>query len=374
MISNFRGLLNDTIRINAFQRAIDELIDNTQSVLEIGSALGTYSFFAARKNAKKVYAVEMDDIIYAGIAIARKNRLDEKVHFIKGKSTEITLEEKVDYIIMEDYSPFFIYEHLEEVIVDARKRFLKQDGKFIPNKILLKIVPVQSHSFHEEINLWRRQKDTLYGIDWSYTTELAFNRPYYAELHKLVPLTDESLIKTINLSQDSGFPFSFSLEKKVLRDGIIHGLAGWWDSFFTENQYFSNSPMEDSNTWGQMFFPFQYPVKVKKGETIAFQIHALESKYTKNIDFKWTLENNGTRQEQNTLKGGFLPIENQIPKEKQTKRLNTKGQITRFILEKLEQGQSPELIGIQLDEKYSTKIITRDEKTRILNNILKKFI
>ncbi|MFW6327862.1 MAG: hypothetical protein ACOC2F_06065, partial [Bacteroidota bacterium] len=64
MITNFRGLLNDKIRIEAFQQAINELVNPEHSVLEIGFALGTYSFFAARQNARKVYAVEMDHIYY----------------------------------------------------------------------------------------------------------------------------------------------------------------------------------------------------------------------------------------------------------------------------------------------------------------------
>ena len=374
MIINFRGLLDDKIRILAFQRAIAELVDKTKSVLEIGSALGTYSFFAAQNNAQNVYAVEMDDIFYAGLEIAQRNHLQDKIQFIKGKTTEINIPDKVDYIIMEDYSPFFIYENLEKIIIDARERFLKKNGKFIPNTIILKIAPVQSDSFYKEINLWQKQNDILYGLNWNFTTELAFNRPYYAELHKLNPLADESIIKTIDLSKDKNFPFSFEMEQKITKDGILHGLAGWWDTYFTKNQFFSNSPHEPNNTWGQMFFPFQYPITVKKGEDIKFQMHILESQFSKNIDYKWKIETITSIQEQNSLKGSFLPMENLQPiSKKSNSKLNIDGEIAQFILGKLAQGLTPDLIGIQLDKKYSTKILTKEKKRRIFNNILKNF-
>jgi len=374
MITNFRGLLDDKIRINAFQKAISEVVDNTKSVLEIGSALGTYSFFAAQNNAKKIYAVEMDDIFYAGVEIAEQNQLQDKIKFIKGKTTEINIPEKVDYIIMEDYSPFFIYENLENIIIDARDRFLKENGKFIPNTIILKVAPVQADSFYKEINLWQEQDDKLYGIDWKYTTELAFNRPYYAELHKLLLLAPESTIKTIDLSKDKDFPFSFNIKQKITKDGIIHGLAGWWDTYFTENQFFSNSPVELNNTWGQMFFPFQYPVKVKTGETIKIQMHVLESGLSGNIDYKWKIEASKSIQEQNTVKGSFLPISdlNRLIKKSKSK-LSINGEIARFILEKLDHGDSPDLIGIQLDKKYSVKILTKEKKKLIFDNILKNY-
>ena len=254
MIDNFRGLLNDKIRIEAFQKAINYLINHDKTVLEIGSALGTYSFFAAQNNARSIYAIEMDSIFHAGVEIARRNNLLDKINFINGKSTEISIPEKVDYIIMEDYSPFFIYEKLEDTIIDARNRFLKKGGKFIPNTIILKTSLVEAPTLYNQINLWKESKDVLYDINWDYTTELAFNRPYYADYHKLKPLTEESLIKSIDLSTDNNWPFMHKVSTKVIEDGTIHGVCGWWDTYFTKNQFLTNSPDKEYNTWDRCFF------------------------------------------------------------------------------------------------------------------------
>ena len=314
MITNFRGLLDDKIRIEAFRRAISEVINENTTVLEIGSALGTYSFFAAQSNAKSIYAIEMNDVFYVGEEIARRNGFLNRIKFIKGKSTEIELPEKVDFIIMEDYSPIFLYENLENIIIDARKRFLKENGKFIPNKIILNAALVEAPTLHQSIDLWQNQRDVLFDINWDYTTELAFNRPYYAEYHKLTPLTDSATIKTIDLVKDSNFPFSFSRKTVMIEDGIVHGIAGWWDTYFTANQFFSNSPKEQNNTWGQMFFPFQYPINVKKGDSVKFKLQVLESNNSKNIDFKWAVEHENSQQNHNSFKGSVLPFNNLLKK------------------------------------------------------------
>ncbi len=375
MIKNFRGLLDDNVRINAFRQAIDYLVNDKKNVLEIGTGLGTYAFFAAQNQAKNIYAVEMDDIFHVAVELAKRNGLADKINFINAKSTEINLPEKVDYIIMEDYSPFFIYENLETIISDAQKRFLKNGGQFIPNIIIPKIAPVGAKTLHQEIDLWQDRDNQLYDINWDYTTELAFNRPYYAEYHKLIPLTKEQKIKTINLSTDQNFPFSFRNTLTIEKSGTIHGLAGWWDCYFSDTQFFSNSPLAPSNTWGQLFFPFQYPVEVKKGDQIKIEMHVIESKTSKQINYKWKIEHSSTVQEQNSFRASFLTLEDLEKKNSSSRaNLNPEGEIAYFILHSLKRGIPRETIGIQLDKEFSTRFLNKKQKSRIFYDILENFI
>jgi len=127
MIKYFRDLLSDRIRIENFRQAIESTVNHNSIVVEIGSALGTYSFFAAKAGAKAIYAIEMNDIFFVGRELAERNNLTDRLKFIHGRSTEIDLPEKADLIIIEDFGPFFYYHNLLEVIRDARERFLKTE-------------------------------------------------------------------------------------------------------------------------------------------------------------------------------------------------------------------------------------------------------
>ena len=304
VIQHFRQLLDDRRRVEAFRSAIRELISTQTRVAEIGSALGTYSLFAAQQNALKIYAIEMADVYYIGKESARQNGYADKIEFLHGKSTEIELPEKVDFIIMEEYTPFFFYNGLEEVVTDARSRFLRPGGKFIPNNIILKIAPVECPKMYHSLHLWEKQEDRLYDIDWSVTTRIAMNQPHPAQNTKIELLSPESTIKEIDLARDSNFPFSFSAKLEVSRPGTLHGLLGWWDCRFTPTQFFSNSPLAASNTWGQIYFPIRHPVSVRKGEKLKLQLHVSESRYSRQINYKWVIDHHSSFQEYNTFRAG----------------------------------------------------------------------
>ncbi len=354
MITTFRKLLDDHRRINAFKQAIEELVDKNKTVAEIGSALGTYSFFAVQAGAKSVYALERDDIFYVGKEIAKRNKLSHKINFIHGNSLDIALPEKVDYIIMEDYAPLFFYRSLDTVISDAQERFLKKGGRFIPNKILIKMAPVQSEPLFNSIHLWHKNKEHLYGINWDYTTQLVFNQPHYAGDHPKTILAAPQLIKKIDLSRDNKFSFNFQTKIKTEQSGIIHGLLGWWDCWFTPNIFFSNSPEQPDNTWGQLYFPFQKPVQVEQSEEIEVQLVATISKHSRQVDYKWYLGSNRLEQEQNTFKANILPLSALLRASKEyIPQLNVKGKRIRDILGSINGKASWDDILADLSPEYA---------------------
>ena len=375
MIKNFRDLLSDSKRIIAFQKAINELIGPDTSVLEIGSALGTYSFFAVQAQAKAVHAVEMGDIYYAGEEIAKQNRFFNKIQFYHKHSKDIQLSEKVDLIIMEDYSPMFLYNGLSDTLHDARIRLLKPEGKFIPNIIIMKFAPVQYKQFHDDLDTWKNQSEIVYDINWDYTTELVFNQPYYVTTPVDFTLSDEIKLSSIDLSNDSNFHFNFSNNLTITRPGTIHGLVGWWDCWFTPTQSFSNSPLEPINTWGQMFFPFRYPIKVKKSERVFIHFQSFESRYSKTLDYLWKIEHSSISQEQNTFKANILPISQLIKNNIESNPLlNKRGRILRSVLNKMNNGDSWAKIAKNMTSEFSDRFSTTDDALTYISPIIKLLI
>src|SRR5205823_458687 len=58
MIEHYRQLIDDPVRLGAFQRAIAGVVRPGDVVADIGCGLGTYAIFAARAGARRVFAVE----------------------------------------------------------------------------------------------------------------------------------------------------------------------------------------------------------------------------------------------------------------------------------------------------------------------------
>ena len=371
MIKHFRDLLSDRIRIENFKQAINASVNHDSVVVEIGSALGTYSFFAAQAGAKSVYAIEMSDIFYVGRELARRNGLTKRIDFIHGRSTDVEIPEKADLIIMEDFSPFFFYQNLSDVIQDARRRFLKPEGNFLPARLVLFVAPFECQPWHADLDTFAAENDRLFGFDWNYTTEIAFNQTYYADYRPKKLLTEPLKVKAIDLKKDASFPCQIQTELPIKENGRIHGLLGWWDCWFTEKQYFSNSPQSGNNSWGQLIFPFRYPVDVKSGETIKIGLMALESP-DGCIDYKWEITHHSGHQEQNTFAGRFLDFKqfSQIRRDN-IPALNEKGQIRRFLMNQIDGKHSWDEIAESIRAAFPDKFSRREDVFKSLTSINK---
>ena len=362
MINYYRNLLYDEVRIKEFQKAISTLVNETSTVAEIGFGLGTYSFFCAQRNARSVYAIERADVFDIGKELARRNNLDSKITFIKGNSNNIKLPEKVDYIIMEDYTPIFASDGLFKIISDARQRFLKPGGKFIPNTFELKFALVEYPDFHNFLRAPNWKNNRAFGINWEYTTELLFNHIHSATRPGIKLLSDEYLLTTIDLTTSNDFSFQFSDSVKVQTPGTIHGIIGWWDCRFTPEQHFSNSPLAPANTWGQMYFPIRYPIAVEKGAVIDTIFKSIHSKYTDTVDYYWKISGNKAEQEYNTFisKVGSKDFSKKI-NPNDAAIISKSGKINRFILNCIDGKRSYNDIANQVIKEFPEEFTNQQE-------------
>ena len=111
-----------------------------------------------------------------------------------------------------------------------------------------------------------------------------------------------------------------------------------------------------------MFFPFRYPVSVKKGDIVRVHLQSFESKYTHNINYKWGIEHSSSIQEQNTFQGNYYSLEKLISFKKSFKPvLNSNGEITKLILQQLDGKTSWAEIAKGLINKYPNNFSNIDE-------------
>ena len=99
----YRGMLIQARRIEAFRRCLSSVVQPGDRVLEIGSGLGTYAFFAADAGATKVWAVEGAAVVNVAKTLARVNEYTDRVEFIRGWFPGVEIPERVDVLIFEDY-------------------------------------------------------------------------------------------------------------------------------------------------------------------------------------------------------------------------------------------------------------------------------
>ena len=265
-IEEQRKLLADRRRLHAFRKAIEEVVQPGDVVLDLGAGTGILGLMAVRAGASRVYAIEEGEIIELAKEIWRANHCQDQVVFLQGRSSELNLPEKVDVVIADQMGPFGVDAGIVEYFGDARKRFLKRDGRLVPYGIELYIAAVQNNEMWSRIEMW---KDSFTGFDFTPAYQAALRSQYafpFRREHLLGPATK---IFALDPSMKIYGTLDIKVSAEIDKSGIFHGIAGWFSAYLSPNVVISNSPTEQepiSRT--NAFLPTETPVPVSSGDFI----------------------------------------------------------------------------------------------------------
>src|SRR5690349_17927548 len=98
-VRGYGMMLEDTERTDSYARALGRTVLPGSTVLDIGTGTGIMALLACRYGARKVYAVEPDDIIILAREAAAAGGLADRIEFIQDRTTNIFLPERVDVIV-----------------------------------------------------------------------------------------------------------------------------------------------------------------------------------------------------------------------------------------------------------------------------------
>jgi len=164
-------MLDDRVRVHTFLSAIEEVVQDGDVVVELGTGTGVLAVGAAKAGAKRVLAIEASGISESARRVIADNGVGDRVEIVRAWSTGAGMSEKGDVFVSEMIGNDPLAEGILELTIDARRRFLADDARFIPARILLFAVPVdlpdevlRKRTFTEEaLAGWEAE----YGIGFS---------------------------------------------------------------------------------------------------------------------------------------------------------------------------------------------------------------
>ncbi len=139
-IIDYLNFLADAPRVEAFRRAIAEVVTPDKVVLDLGTGIGTYALFAARAGAR-VYAVEVGPAIDVARELAVENGLAERIEFLRGRAERLQPPRRADVLVFEDFAPHLFAPETAELLEEIGRRWLTPGAVAIPRRIRVLLGP-----------------------------------------------------------------------------------------------------------------------------------------------------------------------------------------------------------------------------------------
>jgi predicted RNA methylase len=262
--------LTDTgTRLDQYARAIARVVRPGDVVVDLGAGVGILSFLACAAGAQRVYAIEDGTVSIYGEMLASAAGFLDRVTFIKARSTQVTLPERVDVIVADVHDTFGLQPGGPHALGDARERFLKPGGTLIPASVELLVAPVEAPDvYRDKVEVWQQH---VHGVDLSPLKILAVNQRHPARFEPKQLVAPPAPIGSLKV----GSELKTAHEARVLaaRAATLHGLCGCFVTTLVDDIVLGNVPGDSqTSNFAQAFFPISSPHPVAEGERLRIRM------------------------------------------------------------------------------------------------------
>lgn len=273
VVDEHREYLSDGVRLEAFRAAIRQAVRPGDVVLDLASGTGILGLMACEAGASRVYSVEATGMIEIARQVAAANGVSDRITFIHGYSTQVALPERVDVLVCDQIGHFGFEAGLIEDGGDARERFLKPDGRFVPACVDLCVAPIDDAALRAQVEFWTTQPA---GFEFASVRGWALHTGYPATCGVESLLGEARVVAGLETRTMTPAPIACRTTLTVDRAGTLHGLAGWFSATLAGGVTLTNAPTAAARLRRRnVFFPIDRPVAVQRHDTVDVALHII---------------------------------------------------------------------------------------------------
>jgi protein arginine N-methyltransferase 1 len=356
---SYGTMLGDPVRVDAYEAALRSVVGPETVVLEIGTGSGFFAVLACELGAKRVHAVEPDDVIQVAREMAAANGVEDRIVFHQEMSTRITLPEPTDVMFSDLRGILPLFQHHVATVQDARNRLLKPGGVQIPLRDRVWVAPVSSEEvYRDRILPWGEGHR---GLDMGPTSRRLSDQFSKSRFKPQKLAAEPKLWAELDYTSITEAGVRGSLAWEMGADAILHGVAAWFDTELVPGIGFSNAPDAPRALYGQAFFPFREPIPSAAGDGLEVDLRA----HLVGEDYVWewrTVHRAGTDAEggaaetrfiQSTFASAVLSPERfRRGGESYRPGLGPDGQVQAFVLQAMDGTAAVAEIARRLQERF----------------------
>ncbi|HXG89489.1 MAG TPA: 50S ribosomal protein L11 methyltransferase [Vicinamibacterales bacterium] len=268
-LDEHRQYLADTVRLDAFARALTATVRPGDVVLDLASGTGILGFLACQAGAARVYAVDQGPIIGLARQLAQVNGLSDRITFLRNHSEWVTLPEPVDVVVTDQIGRIGFDAGLFEYLIDARDRLAKPGARLIPRRLDLWFVPCEHEELRSVVEFWQAPVARL-SLDPAHAIARATGYPRTIE-HRH-QLSAPQRLTSSDLTQPCPLFIEGRGEFVVSRDGCIDAIAGWFRAELAADVWMTNGPEHPRIDRRHAMLAVNPGIAVSAGDVIAVTV------------------------------------------------------------------------------------------------------
>jgi protein arginine N-methyltransferase 1 len=271
-LRDYGEMIADRERFEAYGQAIAQAVRPGDVVLEIGCGPGVFALLACHAGARKVYAVDSEEIVHFARELAVANGFADRMEFIQSDSRKVQLPELANVIISDIRGSLPLFGYAIGSLEDARHRLLAPGGRLIPQRDTLKAAVIDAGDFYSKlISPWQ---ESVPSLDLSPSLSLLLNGSYTSQFNPDQLLTNPQTWAVLDYSVGVKSCPTAIMDFSVTRSGTAHGFCLWFEADLGKSITYSSGPASPKTIYGQVFLPWLEAVPVEQGQRICLSLQA----------------------------------------------------------------------------------------------------
>ena len=252
----------DRLRVDAYARAISQVVKPGDVVLDVGSGSGVLALLAAKAGARKVYAVEVSGAVELVRAHAEENGVADIVQVIHADIADIdALPEPPRVVVSEMLGHFAPSEGQHRAFARALA-IARDDAVLIPRSYRIAMAPASPGYFEDA----RVGLGNVSGVSLGTLRDRLLARVSFLRVETDELLGTEGVTDPIDLV--APLPTEFRATTTVDRSGEVTAIAAAFVATLADGIDITTAPTQPATHWLHAAFPLDPPLAVDAGDNI----------------------------------------------------------------------------------------------------------
>ncbi|WP_156862262.1 methyltransferase [Casimicrobium huifangae] len=259
-------------RLDRYRSAIGAVLNPGDRVVDAGCGTGVLGLLCLQAGASHVDLIDSSPAIELARESYARAGWAKKATFFDRSTFQTLLPEPADIVICDHVGCFGFDYGIAAMMADARKRFLNPGGRLIPQQVTVCVAAVESEKCRSLADSWAAPE---IPAELRWIREHSVNASHHIDLQPGDLLSTGATLGEIDFRLDNPDFFSWQAQLTVQRDGMLHGLAGWFECELAPGVSMTNSPLaEQSIRRAQAFLPIDEAIAVRAGSMLDVSVMA----------------------------------------------------------------------------------------------------